>query len=63
MKLSEPKCAAVTVRGTKGSWFLTDTELQLSNGESIPVANADTRIKYLGGNISPWAGLTIDGIE
>jgi len=63
MKLSAPKCAAVTIRGTKGSWFLTDPELHLSNGESIPVANANTRITYLGGKISPWAGLTIEGIE
>jgi hypothetical protein len=53
MKLSAPKCAAVTIKVTKDSWFLTDPELQLSKGDSIPVANADTMIKYLGGQISP----------
>jgi hypothetical protein len=42
MKVSGPKC--VTIRTTKGSWFLTDPELRLSDGENIPVATADTTI-------------------
>jgi hypothetical protein len=33
------------------------------NGEQIPNLDANDRIRYLGGWISPWEGLVLEGIE
>jgi hypothetical protein len=63
MGISAPKCAVFQIRTTKDSWYLTDPVLTTANGDRIPNAEANTTIKYLGGKISPWKGLTIEQIE
>jgi hypothetical protein len=57
MKIAANKSASFHVVTTRDSWYLTDPKLTLNTGEKIPSSTADTTLRYLGGNISPWAGL------
>jgi hypothetical protein len=64
MKLSAGKCASFEIipfRREK-TWYLSDPGLRLASGESIPASRADDQLCYLGGNVSPWAGLQYRGI-
>jgi hypothetical protein len=57
MRIAAEKCASFRITTTKDSWFLSNPNLRLSTGESIPSSHADHTLRYLGGNISPWDGL------
>jgi uncharacterized C2H2 Zn-finger protein len=63
MKISAEKCTAFRFRTLKDSWYLEDPMLETVGGKKIPYADADTNIRYIGGKISPWKGLTVEGIE
>jgi hypothetical protein len=63
MMISAPKCAAFQIIPTRDTWYIADPSLTTSTGDQIPHANADTCIRYLGGKISPWKGLTVEGLE
>jgi len=41
----------------KDSWYITNQDLRLLNGDEIPHSAADSSLRYLGGHISPWSGL------
>jgi hypothetical protein len=62
MNIATSKCAAFKIQTTKDSWFLTNPFLEI-DGDKIPNVTADTTIQYLGGKVSPWKGLTIEGLE
>lgn len=47
----------------KATQYLTDPNLVLQNRDAIPLVTADTRITYLGRKISPWEGITLEGLE
>jgi hypothetical protein len=51
------KSATFQIRTTKDSWYLSDPELRLSNGDKIPSSDANSTLCYLSGHISPWSGL------
>jgi hypothetical protein len=57
MKIAAEKCASFRITTMKDLWFLSNPNLRLSTGESIPSSHADDALRYLGGNISPWDGL------
>jgi hypothetical protein len=57
MKIAAHKCASFRIITTRDCWYLANPKLGLSTGEEIPTSTADTTLKYLGGNISPWDGL------
>nr|CAI5866823.1 unnamed protein product [Callosobruchus analis] len=61
MKIAASKCRAFRVIRTKDSWHLADPGLSLDSGEVIPAAGAGDCLVYLGCNVSPWAGVTIEG--
>ncbi|KXZ75867.1 hypothetical protein TcasGA2_TC034495 [Tribolium castaneum] len=63
MRISAPKCTSFEIRPTKDSWYVADPGLTLTKGERIPVAAVDAVFSYLGVEISPWAGITSEGIE
>jgi hypothetical protein len=63
MKISAPKCAAFQITTTRDAWFLTDPLLTTKNGDNIPQVTASNTIRYLGRRVSPWKGLTIEGLE
>jgi hypothetical protein len=63
MTISAPKCAAFQIIPTRDTWYIANPSLTTSTGDQIPHANADTSIRYLGGKISPWKGLTVEGLE
>jgi hypothetical protein len=63
MKISAHKCTAVGIRTTKDSWYLQDPNLKTEDGVKLPMATADTTIRYLGGSFSLWKGLTTEGLE
>jgi hypothetical protein len=63
MKISAQKCTAFQIHTTKDSWYIADQTLHNSEGDKIPYGDANTYIKYLGGKISPWKGLTAEGLE
>jgi hypothetical protein len=37
--------------------------MAFQSGEALPVATAETQLTYLGARISPWAGMTIEGLH
>jgi hypothetical protein len=51
------RCEAFSIKTTKDSWYITDPNLQLGNGEPIPTIAANGSLCYLGGQFSPWTGL------
>lgn len=63
MKISAAKCATFRIATTRDSWYIADPCLALESGESIPYADADTALKYLGVRISPWAGVDIKSLR
>jgi hypothetical protein len=63
MKISAPKCAAFQINTKNKTWYVANPLMTTRNGDQIPPANADTCIRYLGGRISPWEGLTVEGLE
>jgi hypothetical protein len=63
MKISAAKCAAFQIVPTKDAWYIENPSLATNAGDQIPHANANTCIRYLGGKISPWKGLTVEGLE
>jgi hypothetical protein len=63
MMISAAKCAAFQIVPKKDAWYIADPSFTTNTGDQIPHANADTYIKYLGGKISPWRGLTVEGLE
>jgi hypothetical protein len=63
MKISAPKCADFQITTTRDAWFLTDPLLTTKNGDNIPQVTASNTIGYLGGRVSRWKGLTIEGLE
>jgi hypothetical protein len=63
IKISAQKCTAFQIHTTKDSWYIADPTLHTSEGDKIPYADANTYIKYLGGNISPRKSLTVEGLE
>jgi hypothetical protein len=62
MKIAVTKSAAFKIQVTKNSWFIAKPNLEM-DGEQIPNLDASDRIRYLGGWISPWDGLVLEGIE
>ncbi|CAH2020299.1 unnamed protein product [Acanthoscelides obtectus] len=63
MKIAANKCRTFRVNRTKDSWYLTDPGLELDSGEVIPVAGAGDHLVYLGCKLSPWVGVTTEGIR
>jgi hypothetical protein len=63
MKISASKCAALKICVTKDTWYLTDPLLATASGDKIPNIEANATIKFLGGKISPWKGLTTEALE
>jgi hypothetical protein len=63
MKISAPKCADFQITTTRDALFLTYPLLTTKNGDNIPQVTASNTIRYLGGRVSPWKGLTIEGLE
>ena len=63
MKIAASKCRTFRVIRTKDSWYLADPGLSLDSGEVIPVAGAGAHLVYLGCKVSPWAGVTIEGLR
>ncbi|GJQ68522.1 hypothetical protein Trydic_g17092 [Trypoxylus dichotomus] len=63
MTISAPKCACFRIAPTKDSWYLADPGIKLSCGAAIPYADAETKLNYLGMQISPWAGISSDNIK
>jgi len=57
MRIAAEKCASFEIRPGKKTWYITDPDLCLSNGDQIPFSAADSSLCYLGGHISPWSGL------
>jgi predicted transcriptional regulator len=57
MCIAAEKCASFEIRPTKDSWYITNPDLSLTNGDKIPNSAADSSQSYLGGHISPWSGL------
>lgn len=62
MSLSVGKCTTFQIKNTKDSWCLVNPDLKLKSGESIPYADAECKLKYLGMSISPWAGIDLEGL-
>jgi hypothetical protein len=54
MQLSSAKCTAFQIISTKSSWYMTEPQLTLHNGENISPAHAAKRITYLGAGIRDW---------
>jgi hypothetical protein len=63
MKISVPKCAALKICTMKDTWYLTDPLLTTMNGDKISNVTTDTTVRHLGSKISPWKGLTTEGLE
>ncbi|KAG7196443.1 hypothetical protein KM043_018829, partial [Ampulex compressa] len=63
MAISAPKCASFQVVPTKDSYYIKDPGLRLNGGESVPFANAETRLTYLGINITPWIGIDLGDLR
>jgi hypothetical protein len=63
MSIAASKCTAFSIIANKDTWYLKDPGLELIDGEKIPSVNAESTIRYLGGSISPWTGLTLRGLE
>ena len=57
MRIAAEKCASFEIRPMKDTWFMTNPDLRLLNGDEIPYSAADSSLRYLGGHISPWSGL------
>jgi hypothetical protein len=63
MRIAAPTCATFKISTTKDTWYLTDPLLTTMSGDRIPFATAETTIRYLGRKISPWKGITTEGLE
>lgn len=48
---------SIRIKTTKDSWYITDPELNLANGENIQYVGVGTTLKYLRAKISPWVGI------
>jgi hypothetical protein len=57
MRIAPEKCILFEIRPTKDSWFITNPDLSLTNGEIIRNSAVDSSLSSLGGHISPWSGL------
>jgi hypothetical protein len=57
MRIAAKKCPSFEIRPTKDSWYVTNPDLSLTNGDKIPNSAADNSLSYLTGHISPWSGL------
>ena len=57
MSIAAEKWASFEIRPTKDSWYITNPDLSLTNGDKIPNSAADSSLSYLGDHISPWSGL------
>ena len=57
MRIAAEKCAFFEIRPKKDSWYITNPDLSLTNGDKIPNSAPDSSLSYLGGHISPWSGL------
>jgi hypothetical protein len=62
MRITAEKCASFEIRTTKDSWYITNPDLSLVNGDKLPNSAADSSLCYLGGHISPWCGLQYKGL-
>jgi hypothetical protein len=63
MSIAATKCNAFSIVTGKETWHVNDPDLKLKDGEKIPSVNAESTICYLGGSISRWIGLTLQGQE
>ncbi|XP_044265128.1 uncharacterized protein LOC123011641 [Tribolium madens] len=59
MKLSLQKCVSFQVEPTRDSFYVQDANIFANNREPIPNADAESKIRYLGMDISPWCGIDI----
>jgi hypothetical protein len=57
MRIAAEKGATFEIRPTKDSWYITNPDLTLTNGERIPNSAPDSPLSYLGGHIPPWYGI------
>lgn len=62
MSIVAHKCASFQGHSTKDSWYITNMNLVLADGEWKTSLAADTMITYLGGYISAWSGLEHNGL-
>lgn len=63
MRLSPKKCVTFHIKPLHKTWSVVDPGLTLMCGERIPHCGAGGRVAYLGVEISPWAGISIESIE
>jgi len=58
MRTASEKCASFEIRPTKDSWYITNPDLSIPNGDKIPNSAADSSLSYLGDHISMvWTAL------
>ena len=57
MRIAAEKCSSFEIRTMKDTWYMINPDPRLSNGEIIPYSAADSSLRYLGGQLSPWSGL------
>ena len=56
MKVSAEKCGTFHIQHKLKTWFLKDPQLTLGQ-QSIPYADPEKAIKYLGTTLNPWRGM------
>ena len=59
MQLSVQKCATFRVVPTGDGYYINDPAIVTNKGEEIPCSRADSHLKYLGMNVSPWHGIDV----
>jgi hypothetical protein len=57
MRIAGEKCLSFEVRLTRVSWYISNLDVCLENGDKRPCSSADTYLCYLGVHKSPWCGL------
>jgi len=57
MTIAAYKCASFREGTIRDAWYISDTQLYLEGKEMIPSSATESALSYLGGHITPWAGL------